>query len=248
MARTLGTRSGGSPQSPSRRSRQNGKGEPIPECLIFDYPPSALHQHLQYGTEQALAIPFGQRPHRSHESFTMPLLNATPPRNASPIFPAVTSLPRHEANARRDRAPIAKSGTAAPNPKAIMTAATLGRSRFRAANRDAAQSVGPTVQAICKMDDIGWKPHIFLTNVSVSVAVVMRPTGPEKAVGVVSTFFVKDPTDPTWNDDSGMREWRAFKAVWKRSLPGERDEAGRQPARSRTTYSAAWDQNKYQSN
>lgn len=69
-------------------------------------------------------------------------------------------------------------------------------------------------QAIRKMYDIGWKPLLFLTNVSVSVGVVMRPAGPEKAVGTVSTFFIKDPTDPAWKDDPGMNEWRAFMAKY----------------------------------
>jgi branched-chain amino acid transport system substrate-binding protein len=58
--------------------------------------------------------------------------------------------------------------------------------------------------------DIGWKPLHFLSNVSVSVAAVMRPAGPDKGVGAITSYYVKDPTDPGWRDDAGMAEWRGF--------------------------------------
>lgn len=53
---------------------------------------------------------------------------------------------------------------------------------------------------------------VFLTNVSTSVGVVMKPAGPEKAVGILSSFYIKDPTDPAWKEDPGMNEWRSFTA------------------------------------
>jgi len=65
-------------------------------------------------------------------------------------------------------------------------------------------------QAIRKVYDIGWKPLFFMTNVSVSVGTVINPAGPEKAAGMITGNFVKDPTDPAWNSDPGMQEWRAF--------------------------------------
>ncbi len=39
-------------------------------------------------------------------------------------------------------------------------------------------------QAIRKAYDIGWKPVQYLTNVSVGVASVMQPAGPEKGIGI----------------------------------------------------------------
>jgi branched-chain amino acid transport system substrate-binding protein len=69
-------------------------------------------------------------------------------------------------------------------------------------------------QAIRKVYDIGWKPLSFVTNVSVSVAAVIKPAGEEKAVGFISSLYGKDPTDPAWNDDPGMKEWRAFMAKY----------------------------------
>jgi branched-chain amino acid transport system substrate-binding protein len=63
---------------------------------------------------------------------------------------------------------------------------------------------------IRKVYDIGWKPLHFLTNVSLSVAQVMVPAGPEKGVGIITSNYGKDSTDPAWKDDPGMNEWRAF--------------------------------------
>jgi branched-chain amino acid transport system substrate-binding protein len=65
-------------------------------------------------------------------------------------------------------------------------------------------------QAIRKIYDIGWKPTHFLTNVSTSVAMVMRAAGPEKAVGIISTAYLKDPTDPQWQDTPEYKTWLAW--------------------------------------
>ena len=65
-------------------------------------------------------------------------------------------------------------------------------------------------QMIRKVADMGWKPLHFLTNVSASVGAVITPAGPEKAVGIITSAYAKDPTDPTWEKDAGMMEWRAF--------------------------------------
>ena len=72
-------------------------------------------------------------------------------------------------------------------------------------------------QSIRKVHDLGWKPLFFMTNVAISVGTVMNPAGPEKAVGMITTNYIKDATDPRWNDDAGMREWRDFMA---KQLPG----------------------------
>jgi branched-chain amino acid transport system substrate-binding protein len=43
-----------------------------------------------------------------------------------------------------------------------------------------------------------------------SVGQVMIPAGTEKGVGAITVGFVKDPTDPQWDNDPAMKEWRAF--------------------------------------
>ena len=65
-------------------------------------------------------------------------------------------------------------------------------------------------QAIRKVYDIGWKPTHFLTNVSISVGVVMQPAGLEKGIGVISAAYLKDPTDPQWQDTPEYKEWLAW--------------------------------------
>jgi branched-chain amino acid transport system substrate-binding protein len=65
-------------------------------------------------------------------------------------------------------------------------------------------------QAIRKVYDIGWRPAHFLSSVSNSVGTVMKNAGPEKAVGIISAAFAKDPTDPQWADTPEYKEWLAF--------------------------------------
>jgi branched-chain amino acid transport system substrate-binding protein len=66
------------------------------------------------------------------------------------------------------------------------------------------------VQAIRKIYEIGWKPMHFLTNVSASVKAVMQPAGPEKAIGIISAGYLKEPTDPRWQDTPEYKEWLAW--------------------------------------
>jgi branched-chain amino acid transport system substrate-binding protein len=65
-------------------------------------------------------------------------------------------------------------------------------------------------QAIRKVHDLGWKPMFVMTNVAISVGTVMVPAGPENSIGMLSTNYLKDSTDPRWANDPGMTEWRAF--------------------------------------
>lgn len=72
-------------------------------------------------------------------------------------------------------------------------------------------------QAIGRLYDLNWKPRFYISNVAISVGTVLRPAGPEKAVGMLSTQYLKDPTDPAWNDDPDMKAWRAFMAQYNPS-------------------------------
>jgi ABC-type branched-subunit amino acid transport system substrate-binding protein len=67
-------------------------------------------------------------------------------------------------------------------------------------------------QAVRKVFDSGWKPLHLINNVSSSIGSVLKPAGLDKAVGVITVNYYKDPNDPQWKDDPAMLEWRAFMA------------------------------------
>jgi branched-chain amino acid transport system substrate-binding protein len=64
--------------------------------------------------------------------------------------------------------------------------------------------------AIKKAAEIKWQPMHFLNNVSASVGSVLKPAGFENAQGIISTAYLKDPTDPQWKNDAGYKKWEAF--------------------------------------
>jgi branched-chain amino acid transport system substrate-binding protein len=65
-------------------------------------------------------------------------------------------------------------------------------------------------QAIKKMNEIGWKPAHFLNNVSASIGSVMKPAGFENSQDIISSNYLKDPTDKQWEKDAGMIAWNQF--------------------------------------
>ena len=69
-------------------------------------------------------------------------------------------------------------------------------------------------QAIKKNAEIGWKPLHFLNNVSSSIGSVMKPAGLENAQGIISSQYLKDPTDAQWKDDAGMKACDEFLAKY----------------------------------
>ncbi|HEX7883385.1 MAG TPA: ABC transporter substrate-binding protein [Afipia sp.] len=69
-------------------------------------------------------------------------------------------------------------------------------------------------QTIKKVGELGWKPTLIIANVSASTATVMKPAGFDNAQGVISAAYAKDASDPQWNDDSGMKEYKVFLAKY----------------------------------
>src|SRR3954453_7333691 len=65
-------------------------------------------------------------------------------------------------------------------------------------------------QAIKKIAEVGWKPQHFLNNVSASVGSVIKPAGYENSQDIISSAYLKDPTDPQWKNDKGMKAWNEF--------------------------------------
>ena len=67
-------------------------------------------------------------------------------------------------------------------------------------------------QAIKKMSEIGWKPLHFLNNVSASVGSVIKPAGYENSQDIISAAYLKDASDPQWDNDAGMKQFYDFLA------------------------------------
>jgi branched-chain amino acid transport system substrate-binding protein len=65
-------------------------------------------------------------------------------------------------------------------------------------------------QAIRKVSEIDWKALHLLNNVSASIGATMKPAGFDQSQGIISSAWLKDPTDPQWKDDPGLKAWNEF--------------------------------------
>ena len=69
-------------------------------------------------------------------------------------------------------------------------------------------------QTIKKLAELNWKPVHILDINATSVGAVMKPAGLEASKGVISVNYGKDPLDPTWKDDAGMKKYFEFMAKY----------------------------------
>jgi branched-chain amino acid transport system substrate-binding protein len=67
-----------------------------------------------------------------------------------------------------------------------------------------------TAQAIGKAHDIAWKPLHVVFSGATGRSEVLRPAGFEKAAGLISSAWAKDPTDPQWKEDVATKDWIAW--------------------------------------
>lgn len=65
-------------------------------------------------------------------------------------------------------------------------------------------------QAIRRIAELDWKPVHLITTVSNAVGSVLEPAGLQNAKGILSSAYMKDPTDSAWKDDPALKEWDAF--------------------------------------
>jgi len=79
-------------------------------------------------------------------------------------------------------------------------------------------------QAIRKAAEIEWKPLHILSSVGNSVGAALKPAGLENAKDIVTDFYIEDPIDPQWKDDSGYQQWVAF--MDKHYPEGDKTDAG----------------------
>ncbi len=69
-------------------------------------------------------------------------------------------------------------------------------------------------QAIKKAAEINWKPVQYLVNVAASIGAVIRPAGVENSEGTITALYLKDVTDPRWDDAADVKTWHAFMAKY----------------------------------
>jgi branched-chain amino acid transport system substrate-binding protein len=72
-------------------------------------------------------------------------------------------------------------------------------------------------QSIKKMAEIGWKPIHIISNLGSSVSATLQPAGLDNSQGIISAIYFKDPSDPSWKDDAGVKEYETFLSKY---LPG----------------------------
>ncbi|MET4204448.1 MULTISPECIES: ABC transporter substrate-binding protein [unclassified Bradyrhizobium] len=68
--------------------------------------------------------------------------------------------------------------------------------------------------AIRKAAEMGWKPVHILQSASASVGSVLKPAGLDNSKDILTAHYTKDPDDPNWADDPGMKEFLAFLATY----------------------------------
>ena len=68
--------------------------------------------------------------------------------------------------------------------------------------------------AIRKISEPGWKARQLVPGGVSLVQSTIVPAGVDKALGVITSVYAKDPSDPVWADDPGMKAYKAFMAKY----------------------------------
>jgi len=69
-------------------------------------------------------------------------------------------------------------------------------------------------QSIRKISELSWKPLFILSSIGASIGTVIRPAGFENSQGIISTVYLKDPSDPQWANDEAKQRFDAFLAKY----------------------------------
>ena len=78
----------------------------------------------------------------------------------------------------------------------------------------------PSIKALVTAFKFGWRPTIFVNNVSASptfMRTAAKAAGNAAVEGAISTTYVKDPNDPAQANDPGVK---LFKAIMAKYYPG----------------------------
>jgi branched-chain amino acid transport system substrate-binding protein len=76
----------------------------------------------------------------------------------------------------------------------------------------------PTIIAYATMAGIGWKPaNIFTTSVAATstfLPIAVSKAGAAEVNGTISTYYTKDPANPSWANDAGMKLYMKIMAKY----------------------------------
>lgn len=68
--------------------------------------------------------------------------------------------------------------------------------------------------SIRKVSELGWKPMHFITSGVSSVSSTIKPAGEDRSMGVITSVYMKDVTDAAWDNDAGVKGYKAFMAKY----------------------------------
>jgi branched-chain amino acid transport system substrate-binding protein len=78
------------------------------------------------------------------------------------------------------------------------------------------------IQAFIQLNKLGWRPQVYVNSISIEPTVMRTATlstNPRLTEGAISMVWLKDPTNPRWAKDAGVRLYRE---VMARHYPGGR--------------------------
>jgi len=64
---------------------------------------------------------------------------------------------------------------------------------------------------------LNWYPVFILDHMASSIATALTPAGSENAVGAITAAYLKDASDPSWNNERTTDNWQAFSHKYSRA-------------------------------
>ena len=82
----------------------------------------------------------------------------------------------------------------------------------------------PTIQAYAYARQLGWRPKVYVNAVSSAsniMGIATVGTSKKQTDGTISIVFLKDPTDPRWAKDRGIKLYRTIMKRYKGTNPND---------------------------
>jgi branched-chain amino acid transport system substrate-binding protein len=79
-------------------------------------------------------------------------------------------------------------------------------------------SAKAAAQSIRKVHELNWTPLHIIGGSTASVETVLKPAGLDASKGLVTTQFLKQPSDPAWANDDEVKAYKEFLAKYAPSV------------------------------